>query len=112
MKGDYYRYLAEVFEEKERGALCDVLMYAEFTILNFSEAVISESEKAYEAADKDAKAHLASTHPIRLGLALNFSVFYFEIRNNPEKACLTAKTVHFTFIWLCVLLKLPLITGI
>ncbi|KAJ2815747.1 14-3-3-like protein GF14-C, partial [Coemansia sp. 'formosensis'] len=34
---------------------------------------------------------LASTHPIRLGLALNFSVFYYEIANSPEKACKLAK---------------------
>ena len=46
---------------------------------------------AYKAASDIASTDLPSTHPIRLGLALNFSVFYYEILNSPEKACQLAK---------------------
>ena len=38
------------------------------------------------------------THPIRLGLALNFSVFYYEIINEPDNACHLAKQVSDLFI--------------
>ena len=35
---------------------------------------------------------MTPTHPIRLGLALNFSVFYYEILNSPDRACHLAKS--------------------
>jgi 14-3-3 protein epsilon len=34
---------------------------------------------------------LPTTHPSRLGLALNYSVFFYEVRNDPSKACQVAK---------------------
>ncbi|XP_070835747.1 14-3-3 protein zeta-like [Chaetodon trifascialis] len=73
MKGDYYRYLAEVATESEK-----------------DEAVL-RSKEAYRAASDISIKDMASTHPIRLGLALNFSVFFYEIMNSPEQACELAK---------------------
>ncbi|KAM0952715.1 putative 14-3-3 protein [Dioscorea sansibarensis] len=73
MKGDYHRYLAEFKTGTERKEA------AESTLL------------AYKAAQDIALPELAPTHPIRLGLALNFSVFYYEILNSPDRACNLAK---------------------
>ncbi|CAL9130045.1 unnamed protein product [Musa textilis] len=73
MKGDYHRYLAEFKTGAERKEA------AESTLL------------AYKSAQDIALADLAPTHPIRLGLALNFSVFYYEILNSPDRACSLAK---------------------
>merc|ERR1712048_289996 len=47
---------------------------------------------AYEEASKVAEKDLAVTHPIRLGLALNFSVFQYEVLSKPEDACKMART--------------------
>ncbi|RWW03313.1 hypothetical protein GW17_00033539, partial [Ensete ventricosum] len=75
MKGDYYRYLAEFKTGSERKDAAE------------------NTFSAYKAAQDIALAELAATHPIRLGLALNFSVFYYEILNSPDKACDLAKQV-------------------
>ena len=58
-----------------------------------SPAVVDDSQKAYQDAFEISKNKMQPTHPIRLGLALNFSVFYYEILNSPEKACQLAKQV-------------------
>jgi len=46
---------------------------------------------AQQSATDVAQTELTPTHPIRLGLALNFSVFYYEILNSPDRACHLAK---------------------
>jgi len=68
MVGDYCRYLAEIGNVEAKG----VTEYY-YTL-------------AHQAADE-----LAETHPTRLGLALNFSVCYYEIMKKPEEACKLAK---------------------
>ncbi|KAL8903268.1 MAG: hypothetical protein Q9207_004037 [Kuettlingeria erythrocarpa] len=73
MKGDYHRYLAEFAIGDQRKDSAD------------------QSLEAYKAATEVATTDLAPTHPIRLGLALNFSVFYYEILNSPDQACHLAK---------------------
>lgn len=50
------------------------------------------SFEAYKEAYEIGK-QMDPTHPIRLGLALNFSVFCFEIKNQPDRACELAKNV-------------------
>jgi len=72
MKGDYHRYLAESTS---------------------GEARLEAAEKALEAYKKasDISQDLLPTNPIRLGLALNFSVFYYEIMNSPDNAIQLAK---------------------
>ena len=64
-----------------------------FMLNSFFAEIVLNSQNAYEAAYEEAKGNMEPTHPIRLGLALNYSVFYFEIANNPEKACKVAKQV-------------------
>lgn len=54
---------------------------------------MEDSQKAYQEAFDIAKSKMQPTHPIRLGLALNFSVFYYEIINSPARACHLAKQV-------------------
>jgi len=73
MKGDYYRYLAEFLTGDKR------------------QEAVDGAGKAYKVAFDLATTDLATTHPIRLGLALNYSVFQYEILNSPEQACSLAK---------------------
>eukprot|EP00397_Hematodinium_sp_SG-2012_P037486 GEMP01040635.1.p1 GENE.GEMP01040635.1~~GEMP01040635.1.p1 ORF type:complete len:240 (+),score=82.95 GEMP01040635.1:94-813(+) len=74
MKGDYFRYLAE------------------FNAGDDHDRATKQACDAYEAAMSIAQAELQVTHPIRLGLALNFSVFYYEVMKNAVDACKMART--------------------
>ena len=60
-------------------------------------ATVDNSQKSYQEAFDIAKSKMPTTHPIRLGLALNFSVFYYEILNSPDRACHLAKQVRKKF---------------
>ncbi|PKS06411.1 hypothetical protein jhhlp_007159 [Lomentospora prolificans] len=73
MKGDYHRYLAEFASGEKR------------------KVAATAAHEAYKSATDVAQTELTPTHPIRLGLALNFSVFYYEILNSPDRACHLAK---------------------
>lgn len=55
--------------------------------------VHTKSGDAYKAAYDKASEKMAPTHPIRLGLALNYSVFHYEIKNDNKQACEMAKKV-------------------
>merc|ERR1712039_346187 len=74
MKADYYRYIAEFSEAKAKADAAE------------------NARLAYEDASKVAEKDLVVTHPIRLGLALNYSVFQYEVLQNPDEACKMART--------------------
>jgi 14-3-3 protein epsilon len=75
MKADYFRYIAENVDGESKKKFAD------------------ESLKSYNDATEAAKA-LSISNPIRLGLALNFSVFYYEVLDNKEIACQIAKETY------------------
>merc|ERR1712228_320129 len=74
MKADYYRYIAEFSDGDAKSRAAE------------------QARLAYDEAKTVAEKDLAVTHPIRLGLALNFSVFQYEVLNNPDEACKMART--------------------
>ena len=69
MVGDYYRYIAETAQG------------------DHLEKTKTEALKAYDEASKIT---LPPCNPIKLGLALNFSVFYYEVMKDQKKACTLA----------------------
>merc|ERR1712066_402533 len=74
MKADYYRYIAEFTDGDKKAKAAE------------------SARAAYTEAQTVAEKGLAVTHPIRLGLALNFSVFQYEVLQNPDEACKMART--------------------
>merc|ERR1711870_83102 len=74
MKADYYRYIAEFTEGDKKTKAAE------------------SARAAYSDAQAVAEKGLPVTHPIRLGLALNFSVFQYEVLQNPDEACKMART--------------------
>ena len=73
LKGDYHRYYAEVIP---------------------SEAQKQAAKEAYERATQVANASLPATHPTRLGLVLNVSVFHYEILKQRETGFAMARTAY------------------
>ncbi|KAH8662783.1 14-3-3 domain-containing protein [Ilyonectria robusta] len=69
MKGDYSRDLAEFGSGEKRST------------------AITSAKEAYNTATHVAQIELAATHPLRLDVALNFCVFYYEIQNSLDRAC-------------------------
>jgi 14-3-3 protein epsilon len=74
MKADYFRYIAEFSDGDAKSKAAE------------------NARLAYEDASKVAEKDLVVTHPIRLGLALNYSVFQYEVLSNPDEACKMART--------------------
>merc|ERR1712007_1429 len=74
MKADYYRYIAEFSDGDSKSKAAE------------------NARLAYEDASKVAEKDLVVTHPIRLGLALNYSVFQYEVLQQPDEACKMART--------------------
>ena len=73
MKGDYHRYISEYTTGEDNKNAGD------------------SAHGAYKEATDIAGEELKTTHPIRLGLALNYSVFFYEVRSDPKEACQLAK---------------------
>ena len=72
-QGDYYRYLAEFARRQERERSAQLAL------------------EAYKASYKHASSTLPPWHLTRLGVALNFSVFFHDVYRSPDRACHLAK---------------------
>merc|ERR1719356_608432 len=82
MQGDYYRYILEIFPDEADMTEDQKKKRGEY---------VEKVKGAYKMATESAEASLPETHPTRLGLALNYSVCFYEILGEKEKACDIAK---------------------
>ena len=71
MKADYCRYLAEI-----------------------QRMPVQQVQAAYVQAYDAARQALGPAHPLRTGIALNYSVFFYEIVGNHESAIQIAKSAY------------------
>mmetsp|Transcript_28990 Transcript_28990/g.5243 ORF Transcript_28990/g.5243 Transcript_28990/m.5243 type:complete len:85 (-) Transcript_28990:108-362(-) len=69
MKGDYYRYAAEVGDT----------------------TAVENGSTSYQRAQEAAES-LAPANPNKLGLALNYSVFHYEVLKDQQSACQLAQS--------------------
>merc|ERR1712232_330162 len=81
---------SKVFYQKMKADYCRYI--AEFSDGDAKSKAAENARLAYEEAHRIAKKDLVATHPIRLGLALNYSVCQYEVFQNPDDACRIART--------------------
>lgn len=89
-KGDYHRYLTE-FASGEKRKTAATAAHDAYKVRRTADLAETAANLVMQNATDVAQTELTPTHPIRLGLALNFSVFYYEILNSPDRACHLAK---------------------
>ena len=77
MIGDYYRYASEAISSPS----------SQDRLPKFKKGALEAYKKSLEICQKGLKPY----NSVRLGLALNYSVFQYEVMGDPRKACVIAK---------------------
>ena len=92
----------------EWSVICNPGWVLQWLIVYIVSDVVNQSQNAYQEAFDIAEKEMPPTNPIRLGLALNYSVFFYEIINAPDRACDLAKKVPSYDIWQrhCILISM------
>ena len=81
MVGDYNRYASES---------CQTVEDASERLKIFKQGALQSYSKSFELCNR-AGGGMTAYNPVKLGLALNFSVFHYEIMGDPKQACNIAK---------------------